>query len=670
MRSDDHGDPVTAVAISPDGRLGATGSRSGEVRFWDPPGGRLHASVGGFGDEPVAGAVLAGTSLITTGGGAARWTLRGDGLEGRRISHEPGSRSPVLGHGGRSVMVVQDGDLRWWSLDGSQHGRFQRFGRLDALALSGTGLIITGGDDGEVGAWRMPPLDRWSDPEQVWTFREREPSGQRLMRCCDRGRLVVSPRHGRVAVLDAETGAPVASFVPDGRPTAIAAHPDAPLVVLGDRDGSLTWWDACTGHRLGRVARAHTGRIRALALAPRTDLVLSASEDGTAALWRLHGRGPVARFAPAPRYRPAVPYGHEDPWALTAATGTPDGRHWLIGGAGGQVHLLEGALVPLRTGSSSGPTEALDAETLIDDVRGHRSDARAAARAARVLGTPGGVEGLVDRSLRTRAVDALSELVVVAEERHIRETAAIALAEVERDTATMRLSQMFNRHGPEGGGRLLAHFTGETAPTTEALIASLPALGNFLSRLTTAALAERGAAVVPALHDALRAFPFPAQDDTGHWFRDESTKYDLMSALAWVGPAAAPVTPTLLDVLEDEEIYRDTRHQAKLTLRAIGLPETADVIAAEIRRRAEADPGDEDAWDYTILLDVLAGMPAEALAAAPEVGPALTAIRREHGDQAGDQGEDGEARAFPPYEVRLAELVSDSLASRHVDPIR
>ena len=59
------------------------------------------------------------------------------------------------------------------------------------------------------------------------------------------------------------------------------------------------------------------------------------------------------------------------------------------------------------------------------------------------------------------------------------------------------------------------------------------------------------AAAVPAMDGALRTFRGPARDDGGTWMRDETTKYRLMTALPWIGPAAAPATPTLIAILEN-----------------------------------------------------------------------------------------------------------------------
>lgn len=640
--SEDHGHAVTAVAVSPDGRTGATGSRSGEIRLWDLRYGLLTTAVWGLHEGPVESAAFIGDpgppKLLTSGPSASLWTVTAEALEWRRLPWDGGK---FLTSCDRDAMLRQCGDLSWLGVFGSLYGSIKS-DSPQALGRTASGLIVVSDDGGRIGAWRRPSEETDGDAELVWAFGGPDAADQRLTRCCDRWRLVASVRRGRVVVLDAETGATVTAFAPPARPTAIAAHPDRPLVVLGGRDGSLSWWDARSGHCLGRV-QAHGGRVRALALATGTDLVMSVSQDGTAALWRLHGRGPVGRFAPT------TPAG---PRELTRVTGTPDGQRWLIGGRGGQVHVLHwsahAGLVPKRVGRPSWVLDGSDAETLLDDIRHHWDDGAASVAAVRELAS-----GDLDEAWHEPASDALEERIVNGADPVAREAAVIALAEIDRDKATTALHRMFARYEGHGSaGRLLAHFSGEDEPAADdQLIASLPEIGNFLGVLTTATLGERGAAVVPAVHAALRAFPFPTPEDADDWFRDESTKYRLMSVLIHVGAAAAPATPTLLAVLEDEHIYRDTRHQAKVALHAIGLPETVDTMAAEVRRRAEHVVGEDDEPEgLSLLLDALLGMPAAALVASREIGPALEAVRRRFEDDV--------------YEIRLADCIEEEMADR------
>ncbi|MBO2455026.1 hypothetical protein J4573_48620 [Actinomadura barringtoniae] len=671
-KAEDHREAVSAVAVSPDGLLGATYSRSGELRVWDPRYGSLTMYAGGLQSGPVDSAAFIGDAeqpaLLSAGRWASLWTMTDDAVQWRPLH---GGRGRILTPTDRDAVLRQSGDFRWLGVFGDLYGHIKSYS-VEALGRTGSGLIMVSNDQGEVQAWRRPSDEEtYGDAGLVWAFGGPDAADQRLTRCCDRGRLVVSVRRGRVVVLDAETGSIVTAFVTSARPTAIAAHPDRPLVMLGGRDGSLSWWDARTGRRMGQV-QAHGGRVRALALATGTDQVMSVSQDGTAALWRPHGQRPVGRFTP-----PA----QAGPQELTHVAGTPDGRCWLIGGRGGQVHVLQwsdhGGLVARRVGRPPWVMDGGDTETLIDEIRHHWDDGPASVAAVRRLAS-----GDLDEAWRKTAVDALTDMIVNGAATEAREAAVIALAEIDKDETTTALYRMFARHDGHGSaGRLLAYFTGEDDPTAEDLVASLPGIGNFLGVLTSAALGERGGAAVPAVHAALRAFPFPTPDDSGHWMRDETTKYRLMHALQQTGAAAAPATPTLLDVLEDAEIYRDTRHQAKVTLQTIGLPETADTIAAEVRRRAdlagpavqdededEAEDEDDEAEGFSRLLDVLLGMPPAALSASSEVGPAMEAVRRRFGDGIRRYEQDGEIREYTLYEVELAGFIDETIAEhRHPD---
>jgi hypothetical protein len=302
---------------------------------------------------------------------------------------------------------------------------------------------------------------------------------------------------------------------------------------------------------------------------------------------------------------------------------------------------------------------------LLDDIRRHRDDGPAGTAAARELASAD-----LGETWHTTAAKLLADLMVNGADVAAREAATLALARIDANMATTALYRMFDQHSGSGAGhgsasRLLAHFTGTIEPSTEDLVADLPLADDFLGVLISATLGERGAAAVPAVHAALRAFPIPTRSDADHWLRDETTKYRLMYALKQARAAAAVATDTLMAVLEDGEIYRDTRHQAKASLQAIGLPETADAIAAEVRRRADLFANDEDdeTEDVSLLLDVLIGMPPQALAAAHEVRPALEAVRRRFGDGVSTYEEDGEIFQYVPYEMQLANRIAEQIES-------
>ncbi|TDD67357.1 hypothetical protein E1293_38130 [Actinomadura darangshiensis] len=633
--------PVTTVAVSPDGRYGASGDHSGEVSIWDLGHEALIASIRGPHHGRVACAAF-GTgarrpNLLTLGPDPILWTIAAEAMDWRHLPHDGGR---LFDHDERASLLTRLGASDWIGLFGPLGGRIQTV-KAEATALTASGLILVGDTGGEVSCWRQASATRHADAEPVWAARDPEgPVRQRLMRSCDRGRLVVSQRRGDMVVRDAATGARTAAFVPPARPTAIAADPERPSVVLGGRDGSLSWWDASTGHCLGVVRDAHSARVSALALA--AGMLMSVSHDGTAALWRPHDREPLARFTPS---------GASE---LTVVAGSRDGTRWLVGGRAGQVHILKWSeherLKRHWDGRSAGAADPLDIDTLVDDLRHHWDHLPAVDAALRVLA---GVE--VPDEGHADLVEALADLVASGTDRETRERAVIEMERLDRGVTTTAVYRMFDRHPDEAGSgaRLLTHFSGETAPSIGDLVASLPGIGNFLGALTQHALAEHGAAAVPALLDALRAFPVPAEEED--WWTDESTKGRLMTALAWIGPAAAPATPTLMEHLEDEEAYRDTRHAAEVALQAIGLPEAGDAMAREIRRRLRTAPpaDDEDDLGISRMLDALAGLPGPALAASVEVAPMIAAIRKRLATP--PEGE------FVPYELRLIELIEDKI---------
>ncbi|MFB4264655.1 hypothetical protein [Nonomuraea sp. GTA35] len=92
----------------------------------------------------------------------------------------------------------------------------------------------------------------------------------------------------------------------------------------------------------------------------------------------------------------------------------------------------------------------------------------------------------------------------------------------------------------------------------------------------------------------------------------------------------------------------------------------ASAIAAEIRQRADLAVQDEDGETegFSLLLDVLLGMPPAALAASREVGPALEAVRRRFGDGITTYEENGEIREYTVYEIRLADLIEEKIAEQ------
>jgi hypothetical protein len=241
--------------------------------------------------------------------------------------------------------------------------------------------------------------------------------------------------------------------------------------------------------------------------------------------------------------------------------------------------------------------------------------------------------------LRESLTAAIVDLVMADTRQAMWDDAMLTLAALDEGKATTVCYQLFalsraSSHGP--AGRLLARLTDVSYRSTQTLVEILASCDNFRGVLTSRALAERGATAVPALHTALRALPVPSVPDSPTWFAEETAKYRIMKALQWLGPLAEPTVPLLIALLEDQEGYRDTRHQAEVTLRATGRPAAAALVARLEQCLQETSPQPyEDTYDdeagtrIYALVHALSGMPLTALLDLPGLDEALERLRTE-----------------------------------------
>ena len=132
---------VSSLAVSPDGKIIATGTGTGPVRLWDLATGQQTGrplgagSVLGFGAAGGAG----GATVVTYAGAAQLWDVATGRRTGRPFAAAPGETSqPVLSPDGRTLAVgTADGTVQLWDvaacLAGRQPGRPRR--RLRAAGV-------------------------------------------------------------------------------------------------------------------------------------------------------------------------------------------------------------------------------------------------------------------------------------------------------------------------------------------------------------------------------------------------------------------------------------------------------------------------------------------------------------------------------------------------------
>ncbi|OKH19845.1 hypothetical protein NIES593_20495 [Hydrococcus rivularis NIES-593] len=116
----------------------------------------------------------------------------------------------------------------------------------------------------------------------------------------------------------------------DDRVKAVAVSPDGQIIVSGSWDKTLRLWNR-QGNAIGQPFRGHEGDVTSVAFSPDGQTIVSGSGDGTVRLWNLEGNAIARPFV-----------GHQGD--VTSVAFSPDGQTIVSGSGDGTVRLwnLEG----------------------------------------------------------------------------------------------------------------------------------------------------------------------------------------------------------------------------------------------------------------------------------------------------------------------------------------
>jgi eukaryotic-like serine/threonine-protein kinase len=365
------GASVVTIALSPDERQFATGTRGGQVRLWDaetlrelgqlyradgavysvafhPDGDRLavaeesgaisiwavpRSSAAGPEIHPEVGEIHTvafgnDARLLIAGIQAARFFNPADGAaNGPVMRLGAASYSAALSPGhGTLALVGWAGHLALFdAATGASRFHAERpTERVPATALSADGtrwFTASDKDDGNILRRNGPYLwDLKGGAPQSRPFltglevRVRQavfaPDGHRLLLAC-------ADRTARFWDVDADRQVgPVLQHA--AAVGTVAFGPDGGLVLTGSRDGTARLWNATSGEPRGEPLR-HRGEVNAVVFSPNGQIVLTGSDDGTARFWdSASGRqlGPPLRHAEGVA---AVAFSADGKYAATAA---------------------------------------------------------------------------------------------------------------------------------------------------------------------------------------------------------------------------------------------------------------------------------------------------------------------------------------------------------------
>jgi WD40 repeat protein len=331
------GEPGTAVALSPDGTILATGSQDGNVRLWDTATQQEIGAPMSSGLEPVETVAFSrdGTTLAaaSSGGTIQLWNVTTRQETGSTMAAGSAAAGTLAFSPDGKLLAAsgQDGDVRLWdTATQSQQGVTMTAGTaVTAVSFSADGTTLAvAGSGGSTGLWSVATqkptgamlagpgsaavstlafgagllatgrgdgtIDLW-DPDRF--HQSAAPVATGVVRLSGHASAVFSARggvlavsegrgaRGRIRVQNALTGRSAGPAIATGQAvTGLAFSPDGKTLAVSA--GGLQLWSAATGQRTGATLPG-AGTAGPAAFSPDGTRLAAVGADGQARVWNV-----------------------------------------------------------------------------------------------------------------------------------------------------------------------------------------------------------------------------------------------------------------------------------------------------------------------------------------------------------------------------------------------
>jgi WD40 repeat protein len=296
--SEGHTEGVTAVVVSPDGRLVISGSADKNMIVWDLVKGHKLRYFIGHSDSIRTLAVSPDGRLLLSGSNDKTlkvWDLvKGHELR-TLVGHTEGVTTVAVTFDNRRVVSGSyDKSLIVWDLIGDRefialagHTR-----RVNTITVTPNGrLAVSGSWDKTLKVWDL------ESGMELATLKGHNDSVNIVAILPDCRRAVSGSNDKTLKVWDLESGKELSTLKGhENSVNAVALTPDGRQAVSGSWDKTLKVWDLESGREL-RTLKGHTGEIEMVVVTPDGKRAVSGSNDQTLKVWDLENGNNIRTFS-------------------------------------------------------------------------------------------------------------------------------------------------------------------------------------------------------------------------------------------------------------------------------------------------------------------------------------------------------------------------------------
>jgi uncharacterized protein YjbI with pentapeptide repeats len=283
---------VASVAISPDGKTVASGSRDRSTKLWDMETGREIRSLIGHSDGVLSVAISPDGKILASGS-ADRSIKLWDIKTGREIrsliGHSDGVLSVAISPDGKTVASGSaDRSIKLWDIKTGREIR-SLIGHsyiVSSVVISPDGKTLASGSwDFSIKLWEM------ETGRETRSLAGHLGSVSSVAISPDGKTLASGSEDTSIKLWDMKTGREIRSFVGhSSHVSSVAISPDGKTLASGSADESIKLWDIATGKEI-RSLIGHSNSVVSVAISPDGKTLAGGTESGSCLLLEIARKG-------------------------------------------------------------------------------------------------------------------------------------------------------------------------------------------------------------------------------------------------------------------------------------------------------------------------------------------------------------------------------------------